>query len=124
MRDYPAPIEDPATKPFWQAARGGVLLLGWCRDTGRHFWPPRPISPFTLTANTETRPASGQGNVYTFTVMRIADPYIPAFVELAEGPRIFTNLVDVAPEAVSIGMGVALRWIPTEGAPLPGFAPA
>jgi uncharacterized OB-fold protein len=45
-------------------------------------------------------------------------------VELAEGPRVFTNLVDVAPEAVRIGMALRLVFVPTEdGAPVPMFAP-
>jgi hypothetical protein len=123
-RMIPAPVEDPSTKPFWDAAREGRLLLGYCRDTGRHFFPPRPVSPFTLTANTETRAASGSGTLYSFTVMRVAQPYVPAFVELAEGPRIFTNIVDAEPDDIRIGMALRLEWKASEGgAPVPMFAP-
>jgi hypothetical protein len=124
-RAIPAPIPDPTTQPFWDAAAEGRFLIGRCNDTGRHFFPPRGVSPFTLSPNVELVPASGQGVVYSFTVMRTKEPYIPAMVELAEGPRIFTNLVDVAPEAVRIGMAVKLAWTPTEGGPpAPTFAPA
>ena len=57
--------------------------------------------------------------------MRVAEPYIAAMVELAEGPRVFTNLVQVAPEAVRIGMALRLVFVPTEGGPpVPMFAPA
>jgi uncharacterized OB-fold protein len=124
-RAIQAPIPDPTTRPFWDAAAEGRFLVGRCKDTGRHFFPPRGVSPFTLSPNVELVEASGQGSVYSYTVMRTREPYIPAMVELAEGPRIFTNLVDVAPGAVRIGMAVKLAWKPTEGGPpVPMFAPA
>jgi uncharacterized OB-fold protein len=124
-RAIQAPIPDPVTRPFWDAAAQGRFLIGRCKDTGRHFFPPRGVSPFTLSPNVELVEASGQGSVYSYTVMRTKQPYIPAMVELAEGPRIFTNLVEVAPEAVRIGMAVKLAWTPTEGGPpVPMFRPA
>jgi uncharacterized OB-fold protein len=124
-RAIQAPIPDPVTRPFWDAAADGRFLIGRCKDTGRHFFPPRGVSPFTLSPNVELVEASGQGSVYSYTVMRTKEPYIPAMVELAEGPRIFTNLVEVAPEAVRIGMAVKLAWTPTEGGPpVPMFRPA
>jgi uncharacterized OB-fold protein len=125
-RVIPAPIPDPTTKPFWDAAREGRLLIGRCRDTGRHFFPPRGISPFTLSTEVEMVEASGRGTVYSFSVMRVAAPYAPAMVELAEGPRIFTNIVDCDFGEIRIGMAVRLVWKPTEGdgPPVPMFAPA
>jgi len=123
-RMLPAPVEDPSTKPFWDAARAGVLMLGYCRDTQRHFWPPRGTSPFTLSSDVELRVASGRGAIYSFTVMRVAPPYAPAFVELEEGPRIFTNIIDCDLAEIRIGMKVRLEWKATVGAALPMFAPA
>jgi uncharacterized OB-fold protein len=124
-RSIQAPIPDPTTAPFWEACKEGRLTIGLCRDTGRHFFPPRGVSPFTLSPNVELVPASGQGVLYSYTVMRTATPYIPAMVELAEGPRVFTNLVDAAPEEIRIGMRVRLEFRPTEGGPpVPMFAPA
>ena len=123
MRSIQAPIPDPTTAPFWAACKEGRLMVGLCRDTGRHFFPPRGVSPFTLSPNVELVEASGRGTLYSFTVMRTATPYIAAMVELAEGPRVFTNLVDVAPEDVRIGMALRLVFVPTEGgAPVPMFA--
>jgi uncharacterized OB-fold protein len=120
-----APIPDPTTAPFWEACRAGRLMVGFCRDTGRHFFPPRGVSPFTLSPHVELVAASGQGVVYSFTVMRTATPYIAAMVELAEGPRVFTNLVAVAPQDVRIGMAVRVVFQATEGGPpVPMFAPA
>jgi uncharacterized OB-fold protein len=124
-REIQAPIPDPTTQAFWDACREGRLTVGLCHDTGRHFFPPRGVSPFTLSPNVALVAASGRGVVYSYTVMRTATPYIPAMVELAEGPRVFTNLVDVAPEEVRIGMRVRLAFRPTEGGPpVPMFAPA
>ena len=125
-RVIPAPVADPTTKPFWDGAREGRFLIGRCRDTGKHFFPPRGVSPFTLSTAVDLVPASGRGTLYSYTVMRLAQPYAPAMVELAEGCRIFTNMVDCAFEELRIGMAVRLVWKPTEGegAPVPMFAPA
>jgi uncharacterized OB-fold protein len=108
---------------LWDAAREGRLMLGYCLDTGRHFWPARNTSPFTLSPNVELRAASGRGTIYSFTVMRVAQPYVPAFVELEEGPRLFTNIVDCDMAEIRIGMRVRLEFKATEGAPVPMFAP-
>ena len=124
-RAIQAPVPDPTTQPFWDAAAEGRFLIGLCKDTGKHFFPPRGVSPFTLSPNVELAPASGQGVVYSYSVMRTKEPYVPAMVELAEGPRVFTNIVDVAPEAVHIGMAVTLIFRPSEGGPpTPMFRPA
>jgi len=119
------PIPDPTTQPFWDAAAEDRLMIGRCKDTGRHFFPPRGVSPFTLSPNVELVPAGGQGALYSYTVMRTATPYMPAVVELAEGPRVFTNLVDVEPDAVRIGMRLRVVFRATEGGPpVPMFMPA
>jgi hypothetical protein len=123
-RIIPAPIPDPTTAPFWDACKEGRLTIGRCKDTGRHFFPPRGVSPFTLSPNVEMVPASGRGTLYSYTVMRLAQPYIPAMVELEEGPRVFTNLVDAEPEEIRIGMTLRLVFKPTDGdLPVPMFAP-
>ena len=124
-RAFQSPIPDPTTRPFWDAAAEGRLLIGLCRDTGRHFFPPRGASPFTLSANVELVPASGAGTVYSFTVMRTAEPYAPAMVELEEGPRIFTNIVGCDPGAIRIGLRVRVvfRTGAEGGPPVPMFTP-
>lgn len=124
-RTIQAPIPDPVTQPFWDAAAQGKLLIGRCRDTGRHFFPPRGVSPFTLSPLVELVEASGRGTLYSYTVMRTKPPYVPAMVELAEGPRVFTNLVDVAIGDIRIGMALRVVWRGTEGgAPVPMFTAA
>jgi len=75
--------------------------------------------------------AAGTGSVYTFTIVakgngayREAGPYVVAFVELDEGPRLMTNIVDTPPESVFVGQRVAVVFTPTEDGPaLPRFRP-
>jgi hypothetical protein len=53
---------DPTNKPYFDAVREGRLLIGLCKDTGRHFWYPRGCSPFTLSNNVELVEAKGHGH--------------------------------------------------------------
>ncbi len=125
-RTLPAPAIDPASRPFFEAAREGRLLLGRCTETGKMFFPPRPFSPFTLGPAVTTVAAAGTGTIYSVTITRGAEPFALAFVELDEGVRLFTNIVECDLDALRIGQAVRLRWADTEDpeARLPVFAPA
>jgi uncharacterized OB-fold protein len=113
-RRIPAPQVDPTNKAYFDAAREGRFLIGRCKDTGRHFFYPRGVSPFTLSANVELVEAKGTGTVYSFSVMRTKQPYCIAYVELDEGPRMITNIVDCDLDAVRIGDRVQLVFKPAE----------
>jgi uncharacterized OB-fold protein len=120
------PIQtDPVNQPYFDAAKQGRLLIGLCKDTGRHFFYPRGVSPFTLSDNVELVEAKGTGMIYTFTVMRTKEPYAVAYVELDEGPRVFTNIVDCDLDALRIGQRVKVVFKPTqgEGPPATMFTP-
>ncbi|WP_376100075.1 Zn-ribbon domain-containing OB-fold protein [Roseomonas sp. CCTCC AB2023176] len=120
-----APTPDPDNRAFFEAANARVLLLGLCQDTGRPFFYPRGVSPFTLTTNVTTVPASGRGTIHSVTVMRGPSPTAVAYVELAEGPRVFTNIVDCDPNALRIGDAVRLVFAEAEGGQkMPCFTPA
>jgi hypothetical protein len=78
-------------------------------------------------------PASGRGTVYTFTVVhrsavegfRDALPYVVAYIELEEGPRVLTNIVDCDPASVVVGMPVTVVFHDTgAGSALFRFRPA
>ena len=119
-----APTPDPDNRAFFEAAREGALLLGLCNDTGRSFFYPR-VSPFTLTTNVTTTRASGRGTIHSVTVMRGAAPLAVAYVELEEGPRVFTNIVDCDVDTLRIGDAVRLVFKEAEGGqPMPCFTPA
>ena len=113
----------PENLPFWQAAEEGRLLGKRCTDCGRHHWYPRGICPFCGSANTAWVPLSGRGSIHAFSTLRRASPpYTVAYVELAEGPRMLTNLVDMAEADMRIGAPgkVVFRRTP-EGRQAPKF---
>ena len=132
----PAPFVQPEVKVFWDATAEGKLLLPKCNDCSTLIWFPRPVCPscgsFSVDWSTE---ASGKGTIYSFTVNRRGAgdlpeyrepvPYVLAYVELAEGPRIMTNIVECDPDSVKIGQAVELVWHDTgEGTALYRFRPA
>ena len=91
------------TAPYWDAAREGRLVVQECRSCRQVWHPPLPRCPHCHAADPGWRPVSGEGAVYTYTVVRHAThyafagqiPYVLAIVELAEGPRLVTALVGV-----------------------------
>lgn len=114
---------------FWDGARGGKLVLQYCRDTGRYQHIPRPVSIYTGSRNIEWREASGRGTIYARTVIRVPGagvagrlPLVAAIVELEEGVRIIANIIGAAPEAVRIGQAVELKMDHLDGdVPYPAF---
>jgi uncharacterized protein len=114
---------NPENLPFWQAAEEGRLLGKHCTDCGRHHWTPRCICPFCGSANTAWVPLSGRGSIHAFSTLRRASPpYTVAYVELAEGPRMLTNLVDMAEAEMRIGAPVKVVFRRTaDGRQAPKF---
>jgi uncharacterized OB-fold protein len=126
------PLANSDTKPFWDGCAEGQLLLQRCAACGAYRHPPSPVCPKCLGEKHEWVASSGRGTVYTFTVVREMRargwdkmvPYVLAVIELEEGPRMLTNLVDVAPEAVAIGMPVVATFAELDGTTkLPLFRP-
>jgi uncharacterized OB-fold protein len=125
-RTIPAPPTNPETQPFWDAAARGTLLLKRCTACGELHYYPRVICPFCGSDRTEWSPASGRGTIYSYSVFRRAPiPYAIAYVTLAEGPTMMTNIVDCDLDAIRIGQAVRVSFKPTEGGPpVPMFSPA
>ena len=125
-RKIDAPQPSPETKPFWEAAAAGRLVIKRCAACGEHHHYPRSICPFCGSDRTEWRDASGRGTIYTYSVMRRAPvPYAIAYVTLEEGVSMMTNIVDCDLDAIRVGQKVRVVFKPTEGGPpVPMFAPA
>ncbi len=89
-------------------------------------WYPRAICPFCASDKIEWRAASGKGTIYTYSVMRRAkEPYAIAYVTLAEGPTMMTNIVDCDFDVLRVGQPVTVVFKDTEnGPPVPMFKPA
>jgi uncharacterized OB-fold protein len=110
-----APTQGRETKPFWEALADDRLVLPRCDDCGHVVWYPRQFCPMCHTMGVSWFDASGRGTIYSFTVVRQAYgewkpfvPYVIAYVELQEGPRVLTNIVDCDVESVAIGDQVEL----------------
>jgi uncharacterized OB-fold protein len=126
------PTVNPETATFWEATHQGRLLLTQCPSCDTVIWYPKAICVSCGGTPTAWIEASGRGTIYSFTITRRgqgpfsgASPYVLAYVELDEGPRIFTNIVDGDPESLSIGQVVEVVFHDTgEGSALPRFRPA
>ena len=128
----PAPARTPETDEFWAATSTGRLLLARCAQCTAVIWYPRALCPDCGSTSVTWIEASGLGTVYSFTVVhrgtgpyRDAAPYVVAYVELAEGPRVLTNLIGCAPDQVQIGQRVRVVFCDTgEASSLYRFEPA
>ena len=129
----PLPRVDEESRGYWEALGRHELVVQRCRDCSIWRFPPRAVCPACLSSATEWVRVSGRGTVYSFTVthqnqapgFRDALPYVLAIVELAEGPRLMTNIVGCAPDAVRIGMPVEVVFEDvTPEITLPLFRPA
>jgi uncharacterized protein len=126
QRKIPAPVVTVETQAFWDAAQQGRFTIPVCTACGKPHWYPRAICPFCDDGKVEWRDASGKGTIYTFSVMRRAkEPYAIAYVTLAEGPTMMTNIVDCDFDNLRIGQPVTVVFAETEnGPPVPMFKPA
>ena len=126
MRKLAAPVATAESQAFFEAAREGRFTVPVCTACGKAHWYPRAICPFCGSDKVEWRDASGQGTVYSFSVMRrVKEPYVIAHVTLAEGPTMMTNIVDCDLDGIKIGQRVKVVFKPSEGGPpVPCFAPA
>ena len=119
MSEKPRPVPTSWSEPFWEAARRGELVLQRCADCGSYVGYPKIFCTACYSDNLGWEPASGNGKVYTYsTVMAnppstfIDDlPYTIAIVELEEGPRFLSRLIDTDPEQVHCEMPVAISFV-------------
>jgi uncharacterized OB-fold protein len=126
----PEPRADAESAPYWNALREGRLTVQRCERCGHHQLYPRPWCR-RCHGPVAWVDATGTGTVYSYTVIRqnfqkpFRDelPYIVALVDLDEGARLMTNVVDADPDAITVGARVRVRIGPIgEDASLPFFA--
>ncbi|WP_419842898.1 Zn-ribbon domain-containing OB-fold protein [Candidatus Poriferisodalis sp.] len=127
----PSPSANLETQRFWDAAAAGRLELPACDDCSHVVWYPRQRCDQCGSTSVTWFQASGRGTVYSATVTRripgswrAAAPFVLAYVELDEGPRVLTNIVGCDPDTVRIGQAVQAVFDPTpEGSALLRFTP-
>jgi uncharacterized protein len=110
------PATTALTRPFWDAAARGGLLLPRCNACGLHFFRPEVACTHCFSVDWRWVEASGRGTLYSYTVVHRAPapgfvvPFVLAVVELDEGPAIFSNLVGCAANDIHIGMPLRVRF--------------
>ncbi|MFO1269919.1 MAG: OB-fold domain-containing protein, partial [Rubrivivax sp.] len=108
--DLPQPEITEVSRPYWQALREGRLVFQRC-GCGHAWLPARSECPVCLASaasNARWEQASGRGTLVSWVVYHTAYhpafesrlPYNVALVQLAEGPRLLTNIID-GPEALT-----------------------
>jgi len=130
-RDLPTIEED--SRPFWDAAKEGRFLIARCRSCNQAHHYPRPFCPYCWSEDVVWEDSTGRATLYTYSTVYVNDlppfaerlPYVAAVVDLAEGPRVMTNLVDCEPDQLRIGMPLvaSFRQISPE-VTVPVFCPA
>jgi len=127
----PAPLATHDAAEFWSWCRRRELRFQKCGACGRHRHPPAPFCPRCQSDRIEWVPAAGDAHLFSYTVVHHAvsaalRPYVPyniAIVEYAAlGVRLVSNVIDLAPADLRIGMKLRLVWQDGEdGTPLPLF---
>ncbi len=115
---FDLPTIDDETRPFWDGCSQGMLRIKRCLACRKVFHYPRPFCPTCWSDDVEWFTASGRGTVYTYSIVHVNDlppwaervPYIAAIVELEEGPRIMTNVIECAFDDVRCGLPVEVSF--------------
>jgi uncharacterized OB-fold protein len=129
------PQPTPETRPYWDGLKDGKLMIQRNKQTGKAYFPPRPFDPADPFAEVEWFQASGKGTLLSYVISRRAPPgyqapFSIAVVQLAEGVKMMTNIIDCpqTPEALQLDMELELAptkvndditlptWRPAKGA--------
>jgi uncharacterized protein len=113
----PRPAINRDNQFFWDGARCHELRLQTCESCGAISFPPRPCCAECGSFDLAWQVSSGRGVVYAWAVPH--HPQVPGFdypvlvvlVELDEGARIVSNLVDATREQLHIGLEVEVCWL-------------
>ena len=128
----PLPRVNETTRPYWEGARAGRLLLQRCRSCAAFIHYPRAWCPRCWKTDLEWVESSGRGRVVTYTIVHQAPfasyaseaPYVLAVVRLDEGPQMMTNIVGVPPAEVKIDLAVEVAFEErADGFRVPQFQP-
>jgi uncharacterized OB-fold protein len=124
----PTPRPTPTEQPFYDACAQHQLILQHCQSCEHVLFYPRTHCDQCHSEQLEWRAASGHGSIASYTVVRrgvSADfeaPYVIALIDLAEGPRMMSQIIETEPEALAMGLQVKVDFAAwSEGITLPVF---
>jgi uncharacterized OB-fold protein len=127
------PVPTPETQPFWDGCAAGELRIQRCTDCATAYFYPRPVCPACGSTRVEWFTTTGQATLYSYVInhrpargFEDEAPYAIAVVQLAEGPRMMTNLVGIpaTPEDLILDMPLRVVFEPRGDVSLPLFTPA
>lgn len=133
MTGKPVPVPDDLSRPFYDGAREGKLMLQHCTGCGGWSFPVRERCPHCFATALEWKAASGRGTLYTFAVMHqvmnpgfaSSVPYNVAQVDLEEGVRMVSNIVGIDNNDLKPGMALRAMFEDVgDGVSIPKFRPA
>ena len=130
--ERPLPDPTPETMHFWEGMRLGELRLQRCGECRHTYFPPRPFCPKCASRKVAIFNASGHATLYSYVIHHrrapgFTPPYAIAVVELSEGPRMMTNIIDCpqTPEALQLDMPLTIAFVrQSDEITLPMFKPA
>jgi uncharacterized OB-fold protein len=128
----PLPEPTPETSHFWEGTKEQELRLQRCDDCSEVYFPPRPFCPKCSSRSVSVFKASGKATLYSYVINHrphpaLDSPYSIAVVELDEGPRMMTNIVnsEQTPEALQLDMPLKVTFdAVSDDITLPYFEPA
>ena len=126
------PQPTPETQHFWDGTNAGELRLQRCDECRQVYFPPRPFCPKCASRKVSVFKASGRAKLYSYVINErpapgFTAPYSIAVVELAEGPRMMTNIVGCpqTPQALQLDMPLEVVFDKlSDEITLPLFKPA
>ncbi len=111
------PKPTPETSHFWEGNKIGQLRLQRCTQCSHTYFPPRPFCPRCACRDVEVYQASGKATLHSYVISHMpapgfTPPYSIAVVQLQEGPRMMTNVVDCpqTPEALELDMALEVKF--------------
>lgn len=128
----PLPVITAENRPFWEGCKQGKLLLQYCDACEQYQFYPRLYCTRCGVPNLRWAEASGRGVVYSYTIIRqnkspeFRDdvPYNVAIIQLEEGPRMLSNVIDIAPGDLRVDLPVIVVFDPvSDEISLPRFRP-
>ena len=109
--------QDGDSRPYWEGLKQGELRIQRCQACSQAVFYPRALCPHCHSDQLEWIVASGKGTIYTYTVAHqgfgpfAADvPFVIALVELEEGARMMSRIIDAPRERVTIGAAVSVTF--------------
>ncbi len=133
-RPLPSPIT-PETRPYWDGLNENKLMLPKCEACGKAFFYPRILCPHCHSRRITWIEASGRGKLFSFEIVyqklnrqfNVPAPYVLALIELEEGPRLMSNLVNVEADPAHLKCDMPVEVVfekLTDEVTIPLFQPA